>query len=660
MSTPPNHIGFIYGWKGGNIYVLVSNENYKPAIGDLLYVIDGKNRYYILQVTGFEGEIPAPPSSLIREAIEAPVLYGISKSIFAKTTLFLEIRDYGGQPIAFKPSEPPSLDTKVYLLDKSSLESRAVMEKLSRGIIHPGSTESIAIAWLRTGVAPVEQLRREKYFAEAPLRLDLSKLITKHVLIAGQTGSGKTTGLMGMITSWCLEGRGRLSWLIIDKHGEYHSSDYIDTLVKALKSNSEQNGVKISIYILDVNKTDSKIMESVETFTTPVALSSLDIADLANVTNLPTYSISELEELINTISELIEIEDDESYMLLNLFFDKNRSGSEPRLNGNVLGLIPLLIDNMIKYEGVGEREKWGLYRELLREGIDIRKLRVFRRIILSTLGLSVRTERVEASGRNIGITVLDDSKTVFKVPDVLKNPRLLIRVLQKIAKEVEHPYHGYPWFNVKFSDNVGPTTTTSSLSIDELVEKLGSGTILILDLSKIPIYQGDLIVMSIIRRVFETRVASGVDKVSEMPIVAIVSEEAPLYLSPDKIDNPYNIFARVAREGRKFGLGLIAITQIATIIEKQILANFNTVIALRTKHPGDLNFYSEMGLPTEAMPLLNDREGYIYTPDLNVKEPLPVYIPGYMDLKQTVLDKYNSRTRSFEVTRKVLDKISQI
>ena len=41
-----------------------------------------------------------------------------------------------------------------------------------------------------------------------------------------------------------------------------------------------------------------------------------------------------------------------------------------------------------------------------------------------------------------------------------------------------------------------------------------------------------------------------------------------------------NIFSRIAREGRKFKIGLTAITQLPSVIPRQILANMGTKIIL--------------------------------------------------------------------------------
>jgi DNA helicase HerA-like ATPase len=67
---------------------------------------------------------------------------------------------------------------------------------------------------------------------------------------------------------------------------------------------------------------------------------------------------------------------------------------------------------------------------------------------------------------------------------------------------------------------------------------------------------------------------------SGKPVISIILEEAPRVLGKDAIDSGPNIFSTIAREGRKFQVGLIAITQLPSLIPRQILANMNTKIIL--------------------------------------------------------------------------------
>ena len=67
------------------------------------------------------------------------------------------------------------------------------------------------------------------------------------------------------------------------------------------------------------------------------------------------------------------------------------------------------------------------------------------------------------------------------------------------------------------------------------------------------------------------------------PVINIVLEEAPRVLGKDVLETGSNIFANIAREGRKFNVGLTAITQLPSLIPRQILANMNTKIILGTE-----------------------------------------------------------------------------
>ncbi len=67
------------------------------------------------------------------------------------------------------------------------------------------------------------------------------------------------------------------------------------------------------------------------------------------------------------------------------------------------------------------------------------------------------------------------------------------------------------------------------------------------------------------------------------PIICIVIEEAPRVLGKEVLDKGSNIFSTIAREGRKFQVGLCAITQLPSLIPREILANMNTKIILGTE-----------------------------------------------------------------------------
>ncbi len=69
-------------------------------------------------------------------------------------------------------------------------------------------------------------------------------------------------------------------------------------------------------------------------------------------------------------------------------------------------------------------------------------------------------------------------------------------------------------------------------------------------------------------------------KLQDKPVISIVLEEAPRVLGKEVLQQGSNIFSTIAREGRKFKVGLTAITQLPSLIPREILANMNTKIIL--------------------------------------------------------------------------------
>ncbi|MDK2908428.1 MAG: hypothetical protein PWQ87_886, partial [Candidatus Woesearchaeota archaeon] len=64
------------------------------------------------------------------------------------------------------------------------------------------------------------------------------------------------------------------------------------------------------------------------------------------------------------------------------------------------------------------------------------------------------------------------------------------------------------------------------------------------------------------------------------PVITIVLEEAPRVIGKEALEAGPNVFSRIAREGRKFKVGLYAITQMPSLIPLSILANMNTKIIM--------------------------------------------------------------------------------
>jgi DNA helicase HerA-like ATPase len=118
-------------------------------------------------------------------------------------------------------------------------------------------------------------------------------------------------------------------------------------------------------------------------------------------------------------------------------------------------------------------------------------------------------------------------------------------------------------------------------TLSDICSELENSKTVVIDTSNFPsaieILIGSLIVNDIFDHYKKYNVTG---ELKDKPVISIVLEEAPRVLGREVLEKGSNIFATIAREGRKFQVGLTAITQLPSLIPRQILANMNTKIIL--------------------------------------------------------------------------------
>ena len=126
-----------------------------------------------------------------------------------------------------------------------------------------------------------------------------------------------------------------------------------------------------------------------------------------------------------------------------------------------------------------------------------------------------------------------------------------------------------------FDMQAGQTT------ISDICSDLEKGKVVVVDTSdfsgSVEILIGSLIATEILNK-YKSHKNKGILK--DKPVISIVLEEAPRVLGKQVLESGPNIFSTIAREGRKFKVGLTAITQLPSLIPREILANMNTKIIL--------------------------------------------------------------------------------
>lgn len=182
------------------------------------------------------------------------------------------------------------------------------------------------------------------------------------------------------------------------------------------------------------------------------------------------------------------------------------------------------------------------------------------------------------------------------------------------------------------------STSQGESFITQVVNAVTAGKTLIFDTSTLsgPI---ELLVSSIITHaVFDAYREfrfSGV--INQKPVVSIVLEEAPRVIGKDVLERGNNIFGTIAREGRKFNIGLCAITQLPSLIPKDILANMNTKIILGVEMAPERNAIIESAaqdLSDDSRNIASLDKGEAIITSNFTRFAIPIKIPKFEDFKQ--------------------------
>src|SRR5436309_3518415 len=114
-----------------------------------------------------------------------------------------------------------------------------------------------------------------------------------------------------------------------------------------------------------------------------------------------------------------------------------------------------------------------------------------------------------------------------------------------------------------------------------LVDPL-DGRVVLVDVSGLGSTEEVLVASFLTRKILEEWSGAYLDdpeRHERLPVVAIALEEAQRVLARSK-DRESNVFPRVAREGRKFKVGLCAVTQQPKLLDDELLSQFNTFFVL--------------------------------------------------------------------------------
>jgi len=139
-----------------------------------------------------------------------------------------------------------------------------------------------------------------------------------------------------------------------------------------------------------------------------------------------------------------------------------------------------------------------------------------------------------------------------------------------------------------FIDEGGVHSSSSTL-IEDVFQALREGKTVIVDLSLRDSVDASIISTMIVRKLFEDNKRNFTEARDEAVIpTVIVVEEAQNVLSEEQVHSSANPFVRIAKEGRKFGIGLVAITQRPSAISEEIRSQAENFFAFYMGNTDDI------------------------------------------------------------------------
>jgi DNA helicase HerA-like ATPase len=174
-----------------------------------------------------------------------------------------------------------------------------------------------------------------------------------------------------------------------------------------------------------------------------------------------------------------------------------------------------------------------------------------------------------------------------------------------------------------------------------VLRDLEEGRVVLVDVSGLGSTEEVLVASFLTRKILERWSAAYLDdpeRHEQLPVVAVVLEEAQRVLSKSS-DRESNVFPRLAREGRKFKVGLCAITQQPKLLDDELLSQFNTFFVLGLADEKDRNILrgsSKQDLSASAGEIQTLMPGECLIANLEAPFAVPARVAFWDDLVRTV------------------------
>ena len=466
----------------------------------------------------------------------------------------------------------------------------------------------------KIGVSPL--------YNDQPIYVNINDLCSNHMAIFGNTGSGKSYGVASFLQSLFYNPKFnpyKANYMIFDAYGEYHN---------AFMRISEVNPNYQFKYF-----TTNKMDKEGELLRIPLWL--LDIDDFALLLNAEKHSQLQIIEKMMKLARIISLDTEEATKYKNHLIAKaildvlytNQTSASKR--NDIFTVVSNCSTNEFNLEapiqGIGYVRK---FREcfLIDRSGDFVESVLITQYITSFIDESLdnfeapndHMFQMDTLEKALDFTLISDG---FLRNDKLYDEAITLKVrLHSILISENRDYFEYPTYvdlNTYISSLVAKNNKKSQIinfNLEDVEDRLAK--------TIVKIYS---------KMLFEFTKHLNIR--GAIPF-HILLEESHRYVQNDQ-DNfllGYNIFERIAKEGRKFGILLNLVSQRPVELSETVISQLSNFLIFKMTHPRDLEYIKKM-LPNMSAEIIEKQKslqpgtcvafGNAFRVPMIIKMPLP-------------------------------------
>jgi len=374
-------------------------------------------------------------------------------------------------------------------------------------------------------------------------RIDLNKLVSRHCAILGSTGSGKSNSVVVLLNSIAKKEFKSSRILVVDPHGEYNA---------ALKDKS-------NVYRINANKSENE-----------------------KELYIPFWALP-FKELLSMFSGQLS-DSQQDYIREKIADEKTKSANENNLD---IEKEIISADSPIPFS---LRQVWFDLDDFERKTFKKDKI----------------TECLKKKGNPETLTSSEYEPAGMGSSEPFQNNsrKGIVGYLDNVRAKLKDSRYKFLFEPGPFNPDLNgkPQNDLSDLLCDWLAS---NKPITILDLSGVPNEISSSISGTLLKIVYDS-IFWG----QNLPIggkeqpVLIVLEEAHTYLKAGVESISSRTVQAIAKEGRKYGIGLVLVTQRPSELDETVLSQCGTIIALRMNNTSDRS-HIKASIQDELQPIID-------------------------------------------------------